>query len=170
MTSDYKDAVLATLTSDQLTKPFSTSSELVYLFDSMGIVHKEWVPAGELILLQRHSWKTQNGSCGFVQTLPRTGSYITMCQPMQRSLQRSFWHPKALWWCRSLLTSSSALRLPKNKLDNARTPLWVKRRHPKVCNACIKHPSRCVPGMLQWQHRWKTCVHAQGTYFEGDNI
>ena len=22
----------------------------------------------------------------------------------------------------------------------------------------------------QWKHRWKTCVRAQGTYFEGDRI
>jgi len=22
----------------------------------------------------------------------------------------------------------------------------------------------------QWQHRWKTCVQAQGMYFEGDRI
>jgi surfactin synthase thioesterase subunit len=22
----------------------------------------------------------------------------------------------------------------------------------------------------QWQHRWKTCVQAQGMYFEGDHI
>jgi len=22
----------------------------------------------------------------------------------------------------------------------------------------------------QWQHRWKTCVQAQGMYFEGDSI
>ena len=22
----------------------------------------------------------------------------------------------------------------------------------------------------QWQHRWKACVQAQGTYFEGDHI
>jgi len=53
----------------------------------------------------------------------------------------------------SLLTWSPTLRLPfisKNKISSERTPFWVNRRHPEVCNAGLKqHSTSCVPGMLQ---------------------
>jgi hypothetical protein len=43
--------------------------------------------------------------------------------------------------------------------------------HLEICKAGLKrHLTKCVPGMLQWQHRWKSCVLAQGMYFEGDRI
>jgi hypothetical protein len=53
-----------------------------------------------------------------------------------------------------------------------RTPFWVNRRHPEVCNAGLKrHPTKCVPGMLQTMAApLEMCVQAQGTYVEGDRI
>ena len=60
---------------------------LVCFFDSMGIVHKQWVPAGQIINFTTKTFLKHPESCGFVQTLPQTGSFITtMRQPMQRSL------------------------------------------------------------------------------------
>ena len=37
------------------------------------------------------------------------------------------------------------------KAKSARkTPFWINRRHPEVCNAGLKwHSSTCIPGMLQ---------------------
>ena len=60
----------------------------VCFFDSMGIVHKEWVPAGQIINFTTKTFlkDSERESCGFVQTLPQTGSITTMRQPMQRSL------------------------------------------------------------------------------------
>ena len=38
----------------------------------------------------------------------------------------------------------------KSKNGSERTPFWVKRRHPEVCNAGLKiHPTNCLPEMLQ---------------------
>ena len=60
---------------------------LVCFFDSMGIVHKQWVPAGQIINFTTKTFLKHPESCGFVQTLPQTGSLITtMRQPMQPSL------------------------------------------------------------------------------------
>ena len=62
---------------------------LVCCFDSMGIVHKEWVPAGQSINITTKTFlkDSERESYGFVQTLPQTGSFTTtMCQPMQCSL------------------------------------------------------------------------------------
>jgi len=62
---------------------------LVCFFDSMGIVHKEWVPAGQSINITTKTIlkDSERESHGFVQTLPQTGSFTTtMCQPMQCSL------------------------------------------------------------------------------------
>jgi len=53
----------------------------------------------------------------------------------------------------SLLTWSCTLQLlfiSKSKIGSERTPFWVNRRHPEICNACLKgHLTNCVPGMLQ---------------------
>ena len=42
--------------------------------------------------------------------------------------------------------------------------------HRCVTRTFKRHPTKYVPGMLQWQHRRKRCVQAQGMYFEGDHI
>jgi len=58
---------------------------LVCFFDSMGFVHKECVPAGQTISITTKTFlkDSERESCGFVQTLPQTGSFITtMRQPM----------------------------------------------------------------------------------------
>jgi len=64
----------------------------------------------------------------------------------------------------SLLTWSCTLQLlfiSKSKICSERTQFWFNRRHPEVCNPGLKrHPTKCVSGMLQWQHHWKRCVQA----------
>ena len=38
----------------------------------------------------------------------------------------------------------------KGKIGCERTPFWVNRRHPGVCNAGLKQQTtKCIPGMLQ---------------------
>ena len=53
----------------------------------------------------------------------------------------------------SLITWSHILRIlciSKSKIGSERTPFWVNRRHPELCNAGLRqHPTKCVPGMLQ---------------------
>jgi hypothetical protein len=53
----------------------------------------------------------------------------------------------------SFVTWSRTLRLlfiSKSKIDSERTPFWVNRPYPEVCNAGLKlHPTKCVPEMLQ---------------------
>ena len=53
----------------------------------------------------------------------------------------------------SLLTWSRnfpLLFISKSKIDSKRTTFWVNRRRPEACNAGLKrHPTKCVPGMLQ---------------------
>jgi hypothetical protein len=40
------------------------------------------------------------------------------------------------------------LFISKSKIGSERTPSWVNRRHPEVCNAGLKwHPTNCIPGM-----------------------
>ena len=62
----------------------------VCFFDSMGVVHKEWVPSGQTVSQYYYKdilEKLERESYGFFQTLPQTGSCTTtMCQPMQRSV------------------------------------------------------------------------------------
>ena len=62
---------------------------LVCVFDSMGIVHNEWVPAGQTVnqYYYKDIFETIREAYGFIQTLPQTGSFTTtMRQPMQRSV------------------------------------------------------------------------------------
>ena len=53
----------------------------------------------------------------------------------------------------SFVTWSRTFRLvfiSKSKIDSERTPFWVNRKHPEVCNAGLKlHLTKCIPGMLQ---------------------
>ena len=132
---------------------------LVCFFDSTGIAHKEWVPAGQTdrqsILLQRHSWKTQKEShtgsskhCHKLDLSPRqcASPCSVLCSAVF-DIQRHYGDAAA-----SLLTWSRALRLliSKSKFGNERTPFWIKRRRPEVCNAGLKRQSSsCIPGMLQ---------------------
>ena len=100
----------------------------------------------------------------FVYTDWRTGDEKNLCldgaqeshtATARCTVEHIFWHPNALRWCRSLLRHLiRTLRLifiSKSKIDSERTPFWVNRKHPEVCNAGLKlHPTKCVPGLLQW--------------------
>jgi len=108
------------------------------------------------ILRQRHSWNTPKeshaGSSKHCHKLDPLSRQCTSPCSVPRSavfdIQRHYGDDAA-----SLITWSRALRLlfiPKNKISSERTPFWVNRRHPEVCNAGLKrHSSSCVPGMLQ---------------------
>jgi len=117
-------------------------------------VGSRWTDS-QSILLQRHSWKTQKEShmgsskhCHKLDPSPRqcASPCSVLCSAVFY-IQRHYGDAAA-----SLLTWSHALRLliSKSKIGNERTPFWVNRRHPEVCNAGLKrHSSSCVPGMLQ---------------------
>jgi len=107
------------------------------------------------VLLQRHSWKTQEshaGSSKHCQKLdPSSQHCASPCSALCSAVFGIQMHYSDA--AASLLTWSGALRLffvSKSKIASERTPFWVNRRHPEVCNEGLKwHTTSCVPGMLQ---------------------
>jgi len=108
------------------------------------------------ILVQKHSWKTKKKShmglskhCHKLDPSPwQCASPCSILCSAVFDIQRHYGDATA-----SLLTWSRTLRLlliSKSKIGIERTPFWINRRHPEVCNIGLKwHSLSYVPGMLQ---------------------
>jgi hypothetical protein len=93
----------------------------------------------------------------------RIGDEINLCQDGGQEShgatvgcagERSIWYPNALRWCCCLLShpiSHLATSFYFKKLKRYwKDTFCVNRRNPEVCNVGLKrHPTKCVPGMLQ---------------------
>ena len=112
-------------------------------WNSMGIVHKEWVPAGQTVnqYYYKDIFETQKeshtGSSKHCYKLdPSSRQCTSPCSVLCSAvfdIQRHYGDAAA-----SLLTWSHALQIlliSKSKIGSERTPFSINRRHPEVCNA-----------------------------------
>ena len=146
----------------------------------MGIVHKEWLPAGQTVnqnyykdILERlrkivirarpniatnwilhHDNAPAHAAFSVVQFLTSKGITVTPQPPYLPDLAPcDFLFQKA----------NSAMKGHhfESREDVQRSVMQALNDSPQAAfQECYK----------QWQHRWKTCMQAQGMYFEGDRI
>jgi len=154
---------------------------LVFFFDSMGIVHKEWVPAGQ----------TVNQYC-YKDILERLRERVIRVRPNIATnwiLHHDNAPAHATFSVAQVLTSKGITMIPQPPFSPDLAPCdfilfqkansTMKGHHfestediqRSVTQALNDIPQAAFQECYkQWQHRWKTCVQAQGMYFEGDHI
>jgi len=155
--------------------------KLVCFFDSMGIVHKEWVPAEQTV-----------NQFYYKDILERLRKRVMRVHPhiaTNRILHHDTAPAHAAFSVVQFLTSKgiAVMAQPPYSPDLApcdfflfqKTKSAVKGHHfestedtqRSVTQALNNIPQAAFQECYkQWQHRWKTCVQAQGMYFEGDSI
>ena len=104
------------------------------------------------IFLNGNSWKTEKeghaGTTIYYEILdPSSRKCASQCSALcSAAFDKKQYGDAAA----SLLNSHPAtFFILKSKIGSERTPFWVNRRHPEVCNAGLKrHPTSCVPGTV----------------------
>jgi len=150
-------------------------------FDSMSIVHKEWVPAGQTV--NQYYYK---------DILERLGNRVMRVCP-NITTNWILYHDNApahaAFSVAQLLTSKGITVMPQppyspdlvpcDFFSFQKTKSAVKGHHfesTEDIRRSVMHTLNDIPQAAfqecykQWQYRWKTCVQVQGMYFEGDGI
>ena len=153
---------------------------LVCFFDSMGIVHKEWVPAGQTV--NQYYYK---------DILERLKRVMRVHPNIAKNwiLHHNTVPAHAALSVAQFLASKCITVMPQPPylldlapcdfflFQKAKSP--VKGHHfestEDIQRSVMKALNDIPQAVFQecykeWQHRWKRCVQAQGMYFEGDHI
>ena len=154
---------------------------LVCFFDSMGIVHKEWAPAGQ----------TDN-QLYYKDILERLRKRVMRVRPNITKnwiLHHDNAPAHVALSVAQFLTSRCVTVMPQPPHSPDLAPCEfilfqkaksaVKGHHFESTEDIQRSVTQAIKDIPQaafqecykeWQHRWKRCVQAQGMYFEGDNI
>jgi len=162
-----------------------SKSKLKYMFvcffDSMGIIHKEWVPAGQIV-----------NQFYYKDILERLRKRVMWVRPNIATnwiLHHNNAPAHAAFSVAQFLTSKGITVMPQPPYSSdlapcdfflfQKTKSAVKGHHfestediqRSVMQAFNDIPQAAFQECYkQWQYRWKTCVQVQGMYFEGDRI
>jgi len=159
----------------------SKSKVLVCFFDSMGIVHKEWVPAGQTI--NQYYYKD------ILERLRKRDIRVRPNIATNWILHHENAPAHAAFSVAQFLTSKGITMMPHPPYSPDLVPCdfilfqkaksAIKGHHFETTEDIPKSVTQALNDIpqaafqecyKQWQHRWKTCVQAQGMYFEGDRI
>jgi len=147
----------------------------------MRIVHKEWVPAGQTV--NRYYYKD------FLERLRKRVIRVRPNIATYWILHHDNVPVHAVFSVTQFLTSKGIAVMPQPPYSPDLTPcdfflfqkakLTMKGHHFESTEDIQRSVMQALNDILQaafqecykqWHDRWKTCVQAQGMYFEGDRI